>query len=173
MNKQRICGFAILGTVALSLSAHWAGVNGNLSESAPIGLWFESEITEPLHHGMMVGICPPSTIPMVQLFSGGGGLGYGRCHETNTALLLKPLSALPGDVVRIRRGEPVLINHYPILNTEAAPSLDAWPDGEYVVGPGEVWVFSSHSKRSFDSRYFGPVRIENIKSQATPIWTFQ
>lgn len=165
----RAIGFFALGTVALTLSAHVAGIRPNISESAPIGLWIKREITGSLHRGMMIGICPPPTVPLVQLFSANGTLPYGECPETNVAPLLKPIRALPGDIVRISRGSAAWVNGSPLPNTAAAESLPAWPDGEYVVKPGEVWIFSSHSPKSFDSRYFGPVKITDIQSSAIPL----
>jgi type IV secretory pathway protease TraF len=118
---------------------------------------------------MMIGVCPPSTVPLVRLFSSNGTLPYGKCPETNAALLLKPVRALPGDVVRISHGNPATVNGIPLPNTIASEKLPAWPDGKYIVKDDEVWVFSSHSERSFDSRYFGPVKIANIQDRAFPL----
>ena len=56
-----------------------------------------------------------------------------------------------------------------LANTVAEESIPAWPDGEYVVSSGEVWIFSSYNPKSFDSRYFGPVKIKDIQSQAFPL----
>ncbi|PYS52216.1 MAG: hypothetical protein DMG13_16865 [Acidobacteria bacterium] len=42
--------------------------------------------------------------------------------------------------------------------------------GLYRVEPGSVSVASSYNLRSSDSRYFGPVRLNNIKSRLRPLW---
>ena len=51
----------------------------------------------------------------------------------------------------------LLPNTAPLVTDTAGRPLSHWPFGRYVVAPGTVWVASSYSSRSFDSRYFGPV----------------
>lgn len=166
--RKKIGTFA-LGAISLILLGHAAGVRGNLSDSAPVGLWIKRPIASELEKGMMIGICPPPTVAVVRLFSANGTLPYGQCPETNVALLLKPVRALPGDVVTISRGSEAKVNRIALANTVAEESLPAWPDGEYIVNPGEVWIFSSYSQKSFDSRYFGPVKIKDIQSYVYPL----
>ncbi len=167
---RRTIGKVVLGTVALVLLGQAAGIRPNFSDSAPIGLWLDSPITK-LERGMIIGVCPPATVALVRLFSADGTLPYGNCQDTNTRLLLKPVRALPGDTVILKQGSPVVVNGTPLPNTIAIGKLSAWPDGEYTVTPGEVWIFSGYSKRSFDSRYFGPVPQTNIQGQAIPLLT--
>jgi type IV secretory pathway protease TraF len=76
---------------------------------------------------------------------------------------------LPGDTVRIIQGKDATVNGVPIPNTVASGLLPAWPDGEYKVKPGEVWIFSSYNRKSFDSRYFGPVDITLVHGEAFPL----
>jgi conjugative transfer signal peptidase TraF len=155
--------------VAVAHIGHAVGIRPNISASAPVGLWLDRPISSPLYRGMMIGVCPPPTVPLVKLFSTNGTLPYGPCAQTNVALLLKPIRALPGDTVRISHGNPAMVNGIALSNTIAAKSLPAWPDGEYIVKPGEVWLFSSYNERSFDSRYFGPVSISLIQGEAIPL----
>lgn len=166
---RRAIGIVTLGTVALALVGQAAGIRPNFSDSAPVGLWITRPITTPLQRDMMVGVCPPSTVPLVKLFAENGTLPYGNCPESRVALLLKPVRALPGDIVGIKKGNSVTVNGEPIPNSSASDSFQSWPDGEYTVQPGEVWVFSSYSPKSFDSRYFGPVKIKDIQSLVFPI----
>jgi conjugative transfer signal peptidase TraF len=165
---RRAIGIITLSTVALALAGQVAGIRPNFSDSAPVGLWIERPITSPLRHGMMIGICPPHTVPLVRLFLEDGTLPYGDCPKK--WLLLKPIQALPGDTVQISHGNLATVNGIPLSNTISSDSLPAWPDGEYKVKPGEVWIFSSYSDRSFDSRYFGPVRIADIRGEAHPLF---
>ena len=44
--------------------------------------------------------------------------------------------------------------------------------GKYVVESGTVWVASSLSPRSFDSRYFGPVQMNQVRERVRPLLTF-
>jgi conjugative transfer signal peptidase TraF len=168
---MRALGLFTLGTVALSMSAHVAGIRPNFSASAPSGLWISHQITAPLHRGMIVGLCPPSTVAVVQLFSSNGTLPYGECPETHTRLLLKPIAAVEGDTVRIEQGKPATVNGWALPNTSAHKTVVAWPDGEYIVKPNQVWVFSTYHSTSFDSRYFGPVDIKDVHEEAEPLLT--
>jgi conjugative transfer signal peptidase TraF len=166
---RRAIGIIALGTVAIILAGQAAGIRPNISASAPVGLWLDRPISSPLYRGMMIGVCPPPTVAVVRLFSENGTLPYGPCPETNVALLLKPIRAIPGDTVQISHGNPAMVNGMALSNTISSESLPAWPDGEYIVQPGEVWVFSSYNERSFDSRYFGPVSITLIHGEAIPL----
>lgn len=167
---KRAIGIMALSTVALVYASQAAGIYPNLSSSAPIGLWSKRPIPQQLQRGMMVWICPPSTVAVVQRLADAGALPYGVCPESNVALLLKPIAAVPGDTVQISHGNPVKVNGVAIPNTVSSETLPAWPDGEYKVQPGEVWVFSSYNKKSFDSRYFGPVSINLVKGEAIPLF---
>jgi len=166
---RRAIGIFALSTVALAHIGQAVGIRPNFSASAPVGLWLDRPISSPLYRGMMIGVCPPPTVAVVKLFSVNGTLPYGPCSETNVALLLKPIRALPGDTVKISHGSPAKVNGIALSNTIASESLPAWPDGEYTVQPGEVWLFSSYSEKSFDSRYFGPVSIDLVKGEAIPL----
>jgi type IV secretory pathway protease TraF len=42
----------------------------------------------------------------------------------------------------------------------------------YSVLPGTVWVISSYNRFSFDSRYFGPVRLDEKVQYARLFWLF-
>ena len=63
----------------------------------------------------------------------------------------------------------VTVNGVALPNTAAMPALPGWPAGRYIVQPGEVWLFSSYSAGSFDSRYFGPVVLASVRGIARPV----
>jgi conjugative transfer signal peptidase TraF len=139
-----------------------AGLRLNFTDSAPHGLWIERP-AEHIQRGMLVSVCPPDT-PIAKSV-----LAFGTCPETNVMPLMKAIAAIPGDTVRLRRGRLATVNDKELPNTAARDSIPAWPDGEYIVKPGQVWVFSTYSPKSFDSRYFGPVPDKNIRGEAIPI----
>ena len=35
--------------------------------------------------------------------------------------------------------------------------------------PGQVWLFGFNDRRSWDSRYFGPVPLANVRGEIKPV----
>lgn len=44
------------------------------------------------------------------------------------------------------------------------------PGQQYTLAPGELWIYAPHPK-SLDSRYFGPVKSNEIRGKASPLYT--
>ena len=82
--------------------------------------------------------------------------------------LLKTVGAVAGDVVTLP-----LPGYAPLAADAAGRPLTAYPAGTYRVQPGQVFLFSKHDLRSFDSRYFGPVETRSIIAAGKPVWTPQ
>ena len=166
--KPRIA-FVLAGAsiIPFLLVVETAGFRLNFTDSAPHGLWFidKSKIPE---RGSLVSFCPPST-PVVKAMVAQYHLPRGDCIESGSYPLLKAVSAVSGDLVVIRNEMPVLVNGKEIPNTIAHNKSLSWPSGTYQVKPGYVWVFSTYNEQSFDSRYFGPVPIENVRGLSFPI----
>lgn len=166
--NTKIIGQGTLALTALTLAFLGAGLNVNLSASAPAGIWKERPLGETIERGSLVGVCPPET-PVVRAMVEVGQLAQWNCIKTGLAPLLKAVGAISGDLVTIRKGYPVLVNGNALPNTVSSPKIPSWLDGEYRVNPGEVWIFSTYNNKSFDSRYFGPVPVSNIQVLAEPI----
>lgn len=163
----RAIGFATLTILALLAIGRAIGLNVNLTESAPEGIW----ITKPadsIKRGMLVSVCPPSDAVVTHLRDL-GHLRYGDCPDTEAQPLLKAVAATSGDTVVLREGFPAIVNGKELPNTTAQSRIPRWPDGEYEVSPNEIWIFSTYSDKSFDSRYFGPVPIDNVRGKADPL----
>jgi conjugative transfer signal peptidase TraF len=100
----------------------------------------------------------------------------GECPDGYISLL-KPIAARSGDTV-VFCAQGVSVNG--ILLPNSAPQsvdrykrpLSHWPYGTYVVAPGTFWAISTHNRRSYDSRYFGPVSVAAIKRYAHPTVVF-
>lgn len=98
--------------------------------------------------------------------------GGGRC-AAGTLPVGKPVLAIAGDTVCVTpsglrvHGELVL-NSRALLRDRRGRILPRPVFGSYVVRTGTVWVVSSHSALSFDSRYFGPVSTGEIRSTIRP-----
>lgn len=97
-----------------------------------------------------------------------GYLGPGDCNA-GVVSLLKPIAAVPGDTVTVRAGQPLQVNGKVLPWTEPMTTLPGWPEGSYVVEEGNVWLLSTYSKGSFDSRYFGLVPVANVRGRAAPV----
>lgn len=161
---------ALIPSALLAL-ATITGVRLNFSPSAPVGVWLHEPISYvSIERGDWISVCPPAS-PATRAVVAMKILPMGNCSGLNVAPLLKPVAAIAGDVVRLQDGQSVMVNGLPLPNTASTQVLPAWPDGEYTVQPGEVWLFSPRHPKSFDSRYFGPVRIDQVQGKATPFIT--
>lgn len=101
----------------------------------------------------------------------------GNCPG-NVSPVGKPVLALPGDTIVVRNEVGLFVNGEQIPNTralgrdETGRVLPRLPNGTYLVAPGQLWVVSQYSSRSFDSRYFGPVEERSVRAVMLPALTF-
>lgn len=82
--------------------------------------------------------------------------------------LLKEVVGLPGDVVEYVDGG-YSVNGRKVANSRIQPlDLGTKPAlfSHLVVPKGYVWLMSSYSAQSFDSRYFGPIERSRIYANA-------
>lgn len=171
--KTRHIGIAAVSFAAVIGAAitigHAAGLRLNMTDSAPHGLWLvRAADVASIKRGELVEVCPPAA-PVVSIMAQRGYLSPGNCAGVEVTPLLKPVSAVPGDTIRLQQGHPILVNGVALPNTVAMPAIPAWPDGTYTVEQGQAWLFSSYSAGSFDSRYFGPVQLATVRGIASPV----
>lgn len=170
MSRARTFGVLGVSTAAalaiLFGAGHALGFRLNFTDSAPLGLWRVHPFAA-VERGELVEVCPPS-LPIVRVMADRGYLGPGDC-TAGVVSLLKPIAAVPGDTVTVRAGQPLQVNGKVLPWTEPMATLPGWPEGSYVVAEGNVWLLSTYSKGSFDSRYFGPVPVANVRGQAAPV----
>jgi conjugative transfer signal peptidase TraF len=171
----------IIVRIAISTSAVFAavlslgaivGVRINIaSNSLPSGLY---RIVPP-GKGRDLLICPTGIAESVSIGRGYRPKGAGCGDEY--APLLKPISAQYGDTVTVS-GSGIAINGRLLPNSKQyvkdalGRPLPQIPAGTYSVLPGTVWVISSYNRFSFDSRYFGPIRLDERVRYANPLWLF-
>ena len=140
--------------------AHGAGWRINCSPSMPVGLWRLRPVGESLQRGQIVSICPPDRA-VVRDARRRGYIGGGGCPGGYEPLL-KPIAAIPGDVVTID-ANGITVNGRSLTNSAALTvdgrerAIQSLARGTYTVSPGEIWLISTFHPASFDSRYFGPV----------------
>jgi conjugative transfer signal peptidase TraF len=156
-----LAGLGLIGFAALAEPAPilvW-----NATASAPIGLYYR--VAGPVRHGDMVLARPPAEA--VKLAAERGYLPAG-------IPVIKPVGALPGDVV-CAAGTVVWVGGSGVVRRLAADSrgraLPAW-DGCRRLAEGEIFLLSAGVAASFDSRYFGPVAADAVIGRVVPLWTW-
>jgi conjugative transfer signal peptidase TraF len=152
---------SLTAAVALALAG---AVRLNVSASAPIGFYRVANVS--LERGGLVITCVPA--PGAALARERGYLGRGTCPG-GVQSVLKRLVGLPGDVVDVGP-DAVTINGVRLPDSGTA-SLDALgrplphaPWGRRVLGTGEAWLLGVAASRSWDSRYFGPVSLDRVRT---------
>lgn len=170
------CVFVPLGALAIITIFLWTGfgIVFNYTHSAPFGLYreqFDSEVTirSPAPY---VFFCPDRRWPSMQ-----GEPNYRdpmRTCPDGFSPLIKPVVAWSGDLVAVSPAGisvngHLLKNSEPIERDSKGQQLRPFATGEYHVGPKELWVVSSFSPRSFDSRYFGPIPLKSVHSWLRPL----
>lgn len=158
------------GALALALAAEWADLRLNDSPSMPPGLYIR---TSSASSSTLVVFCPAE--PFAKLSVKRGYRSRGNCAD-GAEPLAKPIAANPGDNVELSAtgmavNGRLLPNTVPLAKDSAGRPLSHWPFGRYVVAPRTVWVASSYSPRSFDSRYFGPVEVSQVREHVRPLLT--
>jgi len=148
----------------------WSGVRLNVSPSAPIGLY--RPVDGPVTHGALVVACVPPVA--ASLARERGYLGAGACPG-GVQPVLKRVGAMSGDTVTVGP-DGVAVNGHPFPHSAVA----AWdsrerpvphaPWGPSLVASGQVWLLATDTPRSWDSRYFGPVPLDQVRL-ARPLMT--
>jgi conjugative transfer signal peptidase TraF len=160
--------------LAAAFALYCAGLRVNLSPSVPVGLYVARRVDamNSVRRGSLVAACLP-----VAVAGWGRARGYlhrGSCAD-GSAPIGKPVFAIAGDTVAVHSvglaldGESVSRTE-PLLHDSDGRHLPRIGDGQYVVRRGEVWLVSTYSPRSWDSRYFGPIPESTIVALLHPIW---
>ena len=147
------------------------GFRLNLSGSFPPGVYRASP------HGPLASVC--LTGEAAQLAGERGYVRAGVCPG-QLAPLMKRVVAQAGDEIELT-ASGVTVNGRPLANTaprrhdsqgRPMPALQPAGGGVYRLrlADGQVWIASSYNAGSFDSRYFGPVAITQIRERLEPVW---
>jgi conjugative transfer signal peptidase TraF len=138
----------------------------------PLGLWRMSGPVEldKVRRGQVVAFCPPPEFEIFREAKVKGILQDGSCSGSFMPLL-KEVAGLPGDVIEYTNLFSVNGRQVPNSQILAIDLGDARVPlfSRLVVPAGKVWLMSSHSDLSFDSRYFGLVDIERVVGLAEPL----
>ncbi|MDX1999729.1 MAG: conjugative transfer signal peptidase TraF [Thermoanaerobaculia bacterium] len=163
--------------LALATAAIWLSCfRLNLSPSLPSGLYFlvPAFFSRPLERGDLALACPPAGVAAVA--HARDYSGFGLCPGF-VPEILKPVGALPGDRVAVRNGfvwidgaraPAALVLDHDSLGRPLTPFSLL----ESEVPADSIFLLSTHSPRSWDSRNYGPVPFVAIRARAVPLWRF-
>ena len=152
----------------------WSGWRINLTESEPLGFYrlLPLQDHETPARGTKVELCPPVWVtPGAFPFYLSGDCPGGGMP------MLKTVVAIPGDHVVVNlRGVRIngreLPNSGQLLRSGKYPWLQLpHQQGSLTLGPRQYWVYGSGATpalaaQSFDSRYWGPITIAEIRRVA-------
>ena len=165
--------FVSIGTAVLVAAAKSLGLMISETDSAaPAGVY---RLTNTLFkRGDLVVACLPREIAREGL--GRGYLQAGPCPG-NAEPVAKIIGALPGDLLDVESSH-TCVNGLCFDNSAVAQTDTIGRDlshvgfGKRVVAPNQIWLFGFNDRKSWDSRYFGPLPIPNVRGKAQPILTW-
>ena len=147
------------------------GIRINITSSLQRGFYVVSQRPS----ANLVEFCPEGDAASISLERDYRTPG-GTCPDGGSPLM-KPIAALAGDRVEVTTNG-IRVNGKLIPNSAAhfkdhrGRPLNPWPNGEYIVQAGSLWVVSDFNSWSFDSRYFGPIPSSLVQHRLRPLWTF-
>ncbi len=158
----------LLATIFLALvsTCAFCGIRFNVSESLPGLIYIVSDNSSPV-----VEFCPVGSF--AELSKERGYRRRGICPD-GASPMLKPIVAHAGDTVEVS-AHGISVNGTPLHNTAPRTKdsrgrpLTPWRFGKYSLAPGFVWVASQYNPLSFDSRYFGPILVSQIRHHLRPL----
>jgi conjugative transfer signal peptidase TraF len=159
--------------IALAVGAlQRSDIRINFTASIPIGIYYLSPLRpNSVRRGMLVAACAPARA--AGLGRQRGYLAVGHCAH-NTELLLKSVAAIANDDVSVT-SVGVTVNgcllplSRRIAQDRFGRQWSSWPTGHYRLASRQVWLHAANA-RSWDSRYWGPVSVDTIVSEATPLF---
>lgn len=155
------------------------GLRLNLTPSLPLGVY--QTTAGPVTPGALVVACLPDSV--AELASQRGYIARGRAHDAERTCpggvepIGKLVLAVGGDTVEVREAG-LRVNGRDVPRSgrfprdaegRLVPRIGA---GVHVVHAGDLWLIATVHRRSFDSRYFGPVPIDNVLSVIQPVWVW-
>ena len=160
-------------TVAFTLVAVFAvrdGYRFNPTSSAPVGVWKISE-RDPaaVDIGQYVLICPPQHDVLNKLVKQ-GRMFRGKC-DSGTVPFIKEVVAKGSGSFRVE-SDGVYINDVLLESTEPYPWENLTPAEAAIIAADEFVAIQTMHPGSIDSRYIGPMRIDDVIGVIEPKWIF-
>lgn len=146
----------------------------NTSASMPIGIY--RAVTQPIEKGSLVEVCLPLSV--AKFGKDRGYIGAGSCAD-NTEPVLKQIAGVGGDMVQVTaagvRINDQLLPHSDVLNHDEKlwPLISQIAKVTKKLNSDEVWLYGIGSKKSWDSRYYGAIKINSIRAVVVPVLTWK
>lgn len=149
----------------------------NLTPSMPRGVYYLSAFDrQKVQRGSIVSVCIPNRSEL-KIYQERQYLGHSTRCPIGMPPEIKPIGALPGDLVQID-GAGVHINGQLIANSKVFDTdsqgrpMAHLPRGwSHRLAAGEYFTLATHLPRSLDSRYYGPVTARDLLQEAHPVFT--
>jgi conjugative transfer signal peptidase TraF len=169
---QALGALAIAATLLIAFGDALGILISNTDSAAPAGVYRVAG--HDVKRGDLVAACLPFAVARQGLAR--GYLRTGGCPG-DAEPVDKFIGALPGDVVQIEPGW-VAVNGRRFSDSATAVRDSAgrplahvaW--GKRTVAANQVWLFGFNDRRSWDSRYFGPVPITDVRGELKPLVTW-
>lgn len=153
----------LLSLMALTVVAmNVAGVRINWTASEPRGVYLVQPVSAGIERGDLIEFCYSGAMNRY--------MTHGVCPN-GSAPFFKTAAAVPGDLVVVGDAG-VLING--VMLSDSRPLSFSVSDptmelpvlrGRFLLKPGQYWTYGSKTPgRSYDSRYFGPIDLAEIRS---------
>ena len=171
MRYVRLIAISIAIMSLLFTAAVISGLRYNLTESVPVGFYWLNAV-EP-KTGDIVSVCPAKSEAM-DLAIVRGYVARGSC-AAGYPELMKIVVAKAGDTVSVS-ASGVIINDIPLKGSlpqsqdPAGQPLPFIRFTSYVLGSDEYFLVNTEHPFSYDSRYIGIVKKNEIQGVAYPIF---
>lgn len=164
---------------AVTAAALHIGLRLNLTPSLPLGVYRTSD--GAIQPGAVVLACLPDAVAGLAAQRGyiarGRPMDAERVCPGGTEPIGKVVLAVAGDTVEVREAG-LQVNGHRIPRSGRFPKdsfgrpVPRIAEGVHVVRAGDLWLIATIHRRSFDSRYFGPVPTTNVLSAVRPVWVW-
>jgi conjugative transfer signal peptidase TraF len=175
--KSKLPLYIVLFVTASYLASWYSGwhLAINSTKSMPRGIYLVAPLAT-VERGQVVSLCI-SNQHAASDYAAKGYLPVSNQCPFSLPRLLKPVAAVPGDLVTITAAGTA-INGQLLPNSRV---FDTDNDGRPIahlplgwskrLGNGEYFVLANYIERSLDSRYYGTLRRDDLKGRAWPLVT--
>jgi len=164
----------LLSIIGMALLLVVMGLRINLTDSIPVGLYRIKAIQDVKNIKQAYVIFCPDDKPVFQQAKDRGYIDHGLCPG-GYGYLMKKVVATQGDQISVM-ASGVFVNQrlipfsMPKARDGVNRALPQWRALNYQLKDDEFMTMTNQSAWSFDSRYYGPVRLSQIKGVITPVW---